>query len=246
MVGAAKILNATNTFFALLIFILSIVSLNGVNWKLEALKTVPWSYGSFTTDNPGVADSRITVAVYSNLWGSVINTYTNQDGDNENSKTEHNSSPCDEVPGVDDDTAALQRNGCRAYQLKDTLYALCILGFLFALFKTALAGVALCKPIQPVLIGNIVCSFFTWLWSLALWTLYYDQVFPQDNRFEFAGYGGFKYKMGSGLNATIAMCWFAFANIFVSIVHMVSAGKEEGGGGVTMQKGDGAAMTGRM
>ena len=228
MAGLPKILNVTNTVFALIIIILSIVSLNGVNWYVTPMKKASWAVASKELDYGGAP---YKISMYLNLYGSVY-SYKLGDDDTNDEKSKVSNVQCEAKndPSLSDGMQRLNGKGCSAYELRDTFYAFVVLPFVFALVKMVLAAVAPCKPARPVPVGNIICSFFPFLWSLVPWTLLYSKVYPQDLKFD-AGLGELSYSMGPGFQSTIALCWFAFANIFVSIVHMVTAGNEEGGGG---------------
>ena len=227
-----KVLNATNTVFALICVILSIVALCGVSWHTSVIRGANWAHASFTAEIAPSADVFLKYSTHANLWGRVTTTdASNADADEY--VTGYSNDQCVQAPAIGDasDGPALRQKSCSAYELRDTFYAFVVLTFVFALVKMVLAAVALCKPARPVLVGNIICSFFTFLWSLVLWTLWYSKVYPQDLKFD-AGLGELSYSMGPGFQSTIALCWFAFANIFVSIVHMVTAGNEGGEQGV--------------
>ena len=65
--GAAKALNFVNLLFAVLVWALAVVALNGVNFRKQAITTSCMQYCEGKT---GSGDQ--TVSVYANLWGTCL------------------------------------------------------------------------------------------------------------------------------------------------------------------------------
>ena len=67
--GAAKALNFVNLLFAILVWALAVVALNGVNYRKQAVTT---SCMQYCTGNTGSGDQEISI--YLNLWGLCTTT----------------------------------------------------------------------------------------------------------------------------------------------------------------------------
>lgn len=246
MVGPAKILNFANTFFAVLVWALSIVVLNQVNFHEFSISQSCMLYAKISVPATlGGTPNDYDVDFYQNLWGRCSVTPKNAGGGTSDKVATCDALTGDACNGVNSgggDIGAIERKSCHAYQMQTTFYVLVSLAFAFATIKLIVSFVALCKPMPAVLGASILTSFFTWLWLLVFWTLYYTQAYFQGSlaplfgaSFPPPGLGGGDVKIGTGFGAAIAGCWLAFLAMLLSVGHFVAAGKEEGGGGLEMK-----------
>ena len=228
-----KPLSIANFIFALAVWALSVIVLLQLSFHSSTIKAMPMQYVGLNvgaTGLPGVTlDSGFTLNYYANLWGGcafipdlMIGGAVAQEA--ELDCDAHTSEDCDE-PYSSDKEEKSERRSCQMYQLQTTFYVLVSLGFAFATLYLIASLAALFKPIPPVLIASIVFSFFTWLWLLVFWTLYFTQGWVDPNTVgklandpvTITGNPGgttnggtaSEFKMGSGFMAAIAGCWCA-------------------------------------
>ena len=210
----AKVLRIVDVGLALVTVVLGCVALAGVSENKDTIEQVHWS-----KIEAGNSDAGFEVKLYYNLWGG----FAKLDADLDELAKAQGRDPDD----LEAELKEVMQSGSLGaisfddpddidYDEKDAMYALVIIGFVFAVFKLIVAGVAVAADNVGVSLGSAALSLLGiafWFAALGVWV---DKVMDVADEEPFHD-----LTYGPGLGCAAACGSLAVMSLILSIVAFV-------------------------